>query len=243
MPAAPVQLTRWREDPVLVACGHGTRSAAGRAAITGLVDAIAALRPGLEVAAAALDVHGPTLAEVVADRVAAGRAVVVVPLLLSRGYHLHTDIGAVVRAGAGRVRAARALGPDPRLAEVLAERVRGCGCDDPAATVVLAAAGSADPGARADVARAAGDLAGLRAGPVLPAYLSAARPALADVVGAQVAAGREVTVASYLLAPGVLADRVAATAVAAGASRVSAPLAPHPILSELALSRYAAVAG
>ena len=65
-----------------------------------------------------------------------------VPLLLSTGYHLTADIRGAARAAGAPV--ADPLGPDPRLAEALADRLAEAG--RPAGTpTVLAAAGSADP--------------------------------------------------------------------------------------------------
>jgi hypothetical protein len=46
--------------------------------------------------------------------------------------------------------------------------------------------------------------------------------------------GRPVTIATYLLAPGLFSARLDA----AGADRVSAPLAPHPALAGLVLRRF-----
>ncbi|MFW5898994.1 MAG: sirohydrochlorin chelatase, partial [Jiangellaceae bacterium] len=72
-------------QPALIAAAHGTRHAAGRAAIAELRAAVAAARPGLDVVEAYVDedVQRPGLTEVLD---AAGPAVVV-PLLLSAGYH------------------------------------------------------------------------------------------------------------------------------------------------------------
>jgi transposase len=60
--------------------------------------------------------------DVVQGLARAGTPVVVVPLLLSGGYHVHVDIAGAVGAHDG-ARAARPLGPDLRLAEVLHTRL------------------------------------------------------------------------------------------------------------------------
>jgi sirohydrochlorin ferrochelatase len=227
--------------PVLVACAHGTRSPAGRRLIAELALAARRLRPGLETWAAFVDVQPPTVAGVVAELAAEGRRTVVVPLLLSGGYHVHVDIAQAVErhrtAGA-----ARPLGPDPRLVEVLAERLVRAGADpaDPATAVVLAAAGSSDPRSVADVEETAALLQRSWAGPVTIGYGSAARPTVpAAVTAAREAGAARVVVAAYLLAPGHFHDQLAG----AGADAVTAPLLPDERIAAVLLDRYdAAVA-
>ncbi|MGY1662052.1 sirohydrochlorin chelatase [Geodermatophilus sp. SYSU D00705] len=226
--------------PVLVACAHGTRNPTGRRLIAELALAARALRPGLTTTAAFVDVQPPTVADVVGELRAAGRPAVVVPLLLSGGYHVHVDIARAVEGGAGAV-AARPLGPDPRLAEVLVDRLLAAGADprDPRTAVVLAAAGSSDPRSVADVEDTAALLQRSWAGPVTTGYGSAARPTVADAVTAARRAGAgRVVVAAYLLAPGHFHDRLAGT----GADTVTAPLLPDERIAAVLLDRYDAVA-
>ena len=219
--------------PVLVACAHGTRNPAGRRLIAELALAARALRPGLTTTAAFVDVQPPTVVDVVAELSAAGRAAVVVPLLLSGGYHVHVDIANAVAAAPGTV-AARPLGPDPRLAAVLLDRLVGAGAD-PGAAVVLAAAGSSDVRAVADVEDTAAMLQRSWAGPVTTGYGSAALPTVPDAVAAARRAGAErVVVASYLLAPGHFHDKLAG----AGADLITAPLLPDDRVAAVLLDRY-----
>lgn len=221
--------------PVLVACGHGTRDPGGRRALAQLRLAVADLLPGLEVVTASVDVQKPALADVVPRLSATGRRCVVVPLLLSAGYHVHVDVAEAVAASRGAAVAAAPLGPDPALADVLTDRLAEAAVAADA-LVVLAAAGSSDSRALADVEAVATDLAGRRGSPVIPAYLSAASPGVAEAVADLRARhpSRKVAVATYLLAPGVFTRRLAAV----GADVVTAPLAPHPLLAELVLRRY-----
>jgi len=194
---------------------------------------VAALRPGLSVVAASVDVQKPALPDVVARLAAAGRPCVVVPLLLAAGYHVRVDVAQAVASAPGLALAARVLGPDDVLLEVLGQRLAECGLEADDA-VVLGAAGSSDPAAVADVERVAAAL-GRRLGRTVTAgFLSAASPTVADAVAAARRAGRRVTLATFLLSPGVFADLMAG----AGADRVSAPLAPHPALAALVLRRY-----
>ena len=227
--------------PVLVACAHGTRSVTGRRLIAELALAARDLRPGLVTTAAFVDVQPPTVVDVVAQLSSAGRPAVVVPLLLSGGYHVHVDIAGAV-AGADSAVAARPLGPDPRLVAVLRDRLLSAGADpdDRRTAVVLAAAGSSDPRSVADVEGTAQLLRSGWGGPVSAGYGSAARPTVPDAVEAARRAGAErVVVAAYLLAPGHFHDKLAT----AGADAVTAPLLPDPRIAAVLLDRYdAAVA-
>ncbi|WP_307834547.1 sirohydrochlorin chelatase [Paractinoplanes lichenicola] len=132
--------------PTLIAVAHGTRSPAGQAQIRDLVARVAARRPGLDVRLCYADVQEPRIAEVaplIPDAV-------VVPLLLSAGYHVRVDIADAVAGLPSRV--SRPLGPDDVLRDSLLRHL------PPADAVVLAAAGSSDPAWRADVEMLAADL-------------------------------------------------------------------------------------
>lgn len=111
--------------PVLLAVAHGTRDAEGPPVYRALLRRVGALRPGLDVRLAYLDLVQPSLADELAR--VPGPAVLV-PLLLGTGYHIRTDIPAVVAATARTpVRLAPALGPDPLLADALADRLGRAG--------------------------------------------------------------------------------------------------------------------
>jgi sirohydrochlorin ferrochelatase len=223
------------QGPVLIGCAHGTRLPAGRRAVALLRLDIARARPGLEVRAAHVDVHKPALDDVVRRFARQGRSIVIVPLLLSTGYHVRVDIARAVQSSGDLAVAAAALGPDPILVRLLQQRLAesGAGPNDP---VVLAAAGSSDPRAGAEVEQMVAALALLRQAPVTVGYLASARPTLAETVllTRLTNPGRPVAIASYLLAPGHFSGRLEL----AGADRVSAPLAPHPDLARLALQRF-----
>ena len=220
-------------SPALVACSHGTRDHAGRQAVAELQAAVAAAQAGLRMVEAYVDVQQPELSDVLRD---IGSAVVV-PVLLSSGYHVHVDIAAAVAAAGPRVRMAAALGPDPVLVDVLFERLDAAVVSQGQA-VVLAAAGSSDPRAVADVERMASDLAERLGQTVVPAYASAAEPRVDAAVARLQSEGRRVAIATYLLAPGFFHDQLRD----AGADVVTPPLLPHPAIAELVLRRYREVA-
>ncbi|GAB6897575.1 sirohydrochlorin chelatase [Kineosporia succinea] len=221
-------------DPVLIACSHGTRSASGQEVIEQFRDDLARARPGLRVAEAYVDVQEPSIADVVDGLVSRGTPSVVVPLLLSTGFHVKNDIGRAVAGTGGLARAAGPLGPDPVLVEVLQHRLAESGAGDDDA-IVLAATGSSDPEAARAVERMAATLSSARGGvAVVPAYAAAGNPDVAEAVATLRQDHEHVTVAGYLLAPGYFGSKLHR----AGADRVTAPLAPHDALVELALRRF-----
>lgn len=233
--------------PVLIGCSHGTRSREGRDVLRALLRRIAAQAPGA-VREAFVDVQSPDVAAVVAAHARPAEArtregeeveAVVVPLLLSLGYHVKDDIGGAV---AGRAATAAApLGPDPRLAEVMAQRLVEAGMRDGDA-VVMAGSGTRDPEGVAQVEEMARLLSERLGREVTTGFAYAATPPVADAVAAAregLADDARVVVASYVLAPGHFHDLVAAS----GADVVTAPLGDHPLVAEIALERYEAALG
>ncbi|WP_022894078.1 sirohydrochlorin chelatase [Agromyces subbeticus] len=235
----------------LVGISHGTASADGQAAVRALVHAVEAAveaRAGtLATAAPAtvrlghVDVQQPDVAATLGELPDTLPAVVV-PLLLSAGYHVHVDLRREIEAIPERsVRLAAALGPDDRLVEVLRRRLdeAGATADD---LIVLAVAGSSDVRAVDDCHDMGARLAAALGMPVTVGFLSAAEPRLGDAVASvrESGGGRRVVAASYLLAPGYFQD----LAAAAGAGLITEPLlTPHDTpspLVEIVLDRYAA---
>jgi sirohydrochlorin ferrochelatase len=179
--------------PALLAISHGTASPEGQASIRAVVDAVARRLPEVTVRLGHVDVQQPDVAASLAEL--ADGPVVIVPLLLSAGYHVRIDLReqSVHRDD---VTITPALGPDPRLADVLAERLREVAPDPQ--SVVLAVAGSSDDRANDDC-RVVGRMLGEKIGrDVVVGFLAAAEPRL----GATVDAHPGSVVADYLLAPG-----------------------------------------
>jgi len=199
--------------------------------VADLLLAVRALRPELSVRAAFVDVQRPTVADVVAQVVGRGDVPVVVPLLLSGGYHVRVDVADAV-ARHDRAVAAAPLGPDSALVDVLLDRLVAAGAH-PGDAVVVAAAGSSDPRASADVEAVAAMLAARWAGPVSVGFGSAAQPPVPEAVSAARAGAARVVVASYLLAPGHFHGRL----LGAGADLVTDPLGADPRIARLVLRR------
>jgi len=204
----------------LLIAAHGTRDPEGHRTVRELAEAIAAARPSVPVSLCFLDVLTPTVAEALA---ALDGPVVVMPLLLSAGYHVMTDIPSTVD-GRADVLVAAHLGPDELVLDALVDRL-GPMPDGP---VLLAAIGSSRDSARDEVDVAAAGLAARLGRPVhvLPIGGDLAR-AIADQTPA--------AVSTYLLAPGLFLHQLAA---AAGGVRIAPPIGVHPALVELVWRRY-----
>jgi len=251
-----------------VAVAHGSADPRAAAAIGDLVPLVAARAAarGLslpELRVAYLGHAAPSLPQVMRTFGPDAR-VTVLPLLLTAAYHSKTDIPRVLaRAGAGmRITYGDPLGPHPLLLRALERRLfeetlPEVALENPAEVgVVLAAAGSSDPAANATIARLAAQWqAGTGWFAVRPAYASGGQgsPAAAGGQGSPAgptpaqavtelrkAGARRVVVASYLLAPGLFADRIREASLAAGAAAVSPALGAAPEVADVILDRYQA---
>lgn len=219
---------------------HGSRSGAADTVIRALAAEVAAHGPQVEVCY--VDVRGPSVVEAVAALRDAGHDdAVVVPAFLAAGYHVRQDLPAqLAEAGAdpSRFRTTPAMGPDPLLARAAYARLSDAG-RRPGDAVVLAAAGSSDPDAVAQVRRAAAMLTPLVGRRVRVGFAATGTPTVTALVEGLHAAGEErVAVASWLLAPGVFQDRISRS----GADVVADPLGVHADVVQALLDRYAAAA-
>lgn len=229
------------QHPALVAISHGTGSPEGQAAVAALVDAVAERLSDVTVRLGHVDVQQPDVAASLAALDPDQRAVIV-PLLLSAGYHVRVDLREQSADHEG-VLISSALGPDHRLVDVLADRLRAL-APAPEDAIVLAVAGSSDDRANEDC-RVTARMLGERLGrEIAVGFLAAAEPRLGPAVQvARQTHGRAV-VANYLLAPGYFHDL--AVRLADG-SPVARPLldddAPAASLVDLVVDRYRSNAG
>lgn len=234
--------------PALVAVAHGSRDPRSAATVTALMDEVRRQRPDLDVRLGFLDLSAPRLPDVLAAVAADGhRAAVVVPLLLGHAFHARVDVpGEVARAAARHPRlelaTAPVLGPDERLEAAAWERLAEVAgpLDDPGLGVVLAGIGSSHAPANAAVAAVAArgarrfGWAGARA-----AFATTAPRVPCAVAALRAEGARRVVVAQWVLAPGLLPDRIARQA--AGLA-VAAPLGAHPAVAALVADRHGAAA-
>jgi sirohydrochlorin ferrochelatase len=223
--------------PALLAISHGTASPEGQAAVAALVATVAERLPDVTVRLGHVDVQQPDVAASL-DALPAGQPVVIVPLLLSAGYHVRVDLKQQT-AGRDGVTIAAALGPDARLVDALLARLAPLDIA-PDDAVVLAVAGSSDDRANDDCRRI-GEMLGDRLGrDVAVGFLAAADPRVGAAVStARTHAPARVIVANYLLAPGYFHDL--AVRLADG-SPVARPLLdddpPPASLVDIVVDRY-----
>jgi sirohydrochlorin ferrochelatase len=216
----------------LLAVAHGTADPAGVAEIERLVELVRAGRPATRVELGWLERADPT-ADTILERLTG--PVVVVPVLLSTGYHVKVDIRRLVGDRPATAIASQ-LGPDQRLVEVVRQRLLGG--RTPGADVVLFGAGSSDPEAFQQLAEVATELQQLLRLAERSAELTVQPRVLTDTDGWRAGLRTGSDVASYLLAPGAFQDRLRGNAEQLAAGFAAPPIGAHPLVAELIWQRY-----
>lgn len=223
---------------------HGSRDPRAAYVVDELVGAVAE-RTGREVRAAHLDFTAPDAAVALRQLANDGfRAVRVVPLLFTPGYHLTHDVPRAIAASgvAGTVDVTVApalLSDDPAvrslLIRALIDRLGQAGAGGRTDALVLASAGSSSQDARAVVVRLARDLGAAHGIPVIPAFASAAAPSPTQALEMLADKGvQRPAVASLFVAPGRLPDSVVA---ACPDLPVADPLGVSPAFIELLVAQ------
>lgn len=216
---------------MIVLVAHGTRDPEGARVVEALAGRVRE-QAGVPVRVAYADVRGPDVTSVL-DSVRGQRAVVI-PAFLAAGYHVRTDIPARIAASEhDDVVLAQPFGPASELVDALRDRLDWAGYRAGDA-VVLAAAGSRDPRALAEVRLVADELSAQLGTRLRVGYAATAQPSIADAVSLARGRGRRVAVASWLLAPGLFHRK----ATESGADVIAEPLGPHPGVVDLVLLRY-----
>lgn len=182
--------------PALLAVSHGTSDSDGARSIAALVAQVANRLPGVDVREAFVDVQQPDAPSALAG---VDGPVVIVPLLLSQGFHVHHDLHGMAAERADAV-VTDPLGPDALLADVLATRLDAIG--HPNSPVVLAVAGSRDERSVPDAEGMAALLRDRTGRRIDLAYLAARHPDLPTAL----AAAPDAVVATYLLGRGYFFD-------------------------------------
>jgi sirohydrochlorin ferrochelatase len=210
--------------PTLLAVAHGTRNPAGIAVIEALVELVRDRLRDVLVQPCFVDVAEPSLVDALA---AVSGPAVIVPVLLSTGYHVTSDIPSVT-AGRPATVVTAPLGPDPRVSEAALARLdEARGSTERRAPLVVVAAGSSDPQARVQLGTVGGHVERAVGRPVAIAQLTdpdplAGVPASAEVV-------------NYLLAPGYFDDQLR---VKAGGRLVADPIGAHPLVADVIVARF-----
>jgi sirohydrochlorin cobaltochelatase len=241
--------------PPLLLIGHGTRSSAGVAEFTRLVERVRGRGTVPTVDGGFIELAGPSVAEVVTRMAPAGRPweIVAIPLILTSAGHGKGDIPAslareLLRHPGLSYRYGRPLGPHPVLQQVLDARIAAALAGTPQAGthVVLVGRGATDPDANAEVAKVARLLwEGRGYDAVELAFISLTRPLVPDALArARKLGARRIVLAPYFLFPGVLPDRAAAQAREFGRQhpdidvRVAGLIGDCDELAGLVLERY-----
>ena len=223
--------------PPLILTAHGSVDPRSAVMTHAIADEIRRLRAGLEVRVAFCERSEPNLRDVLAGL---DGPAVITPLLLASAYHARVDIPGMVAEANADVLQAEALGEDPRLVRLLAQRLGELGTPRSGTGVLVVAVGSSHPAANAATATLAGALPGDWAA-VRVAFATGpatSEPSVADGIAQLRALGvRRVVLAPWFIAHGRITDRIAAIAAAEGIA-MAEPLGAHPLLAATLLDRF-----
>ncbi len=211
---------------VLVA--HGTRNVDGNG-VSREVARAAGERLDVAALASFVELSEPLFADVMVE---IEQPAVVVPMLLSTGFHVRCDLPEAVAKASVPVRLGTPLGPDPLLAAAQVARLLEAGAER-GRRVVLVAAGSTDEAATCDQMGAVALLARAWDGPVELATLSGHGPRPAEVVRPGDA------VSPYLLSPGYFHERVRRES--GDGAVVADVIGAHPLVVDLVVQRAVAL--
>lgn len=223
-------------DIVLLA--HGSPDPRHAQGVEALATHVRALVPHRPVHTAYLDHHPPSPKDA---GVALGSHAVVVPVLLTPAFHAKVDVPTAVddlaEVSGSQVLVAAPLGPHELLLDAAEELLAAQGISpDPTTAVLLYAAGSSDSDAVATVGRTLAEhpregwgpwrVAALEGGSTIEQVLRR----LPDEV-------ERTVVVSFMVAEGILRDRMAQHCGRAGVSMVAGALAQTSAVAQLVLER------
>ena len=222
-------------SPVLVLVAHGSRDPRFGATARGVRDAVAVRLPGVEVVLSYLDLDEPLVGEVLATGSESGDDPVVVPLLLSAGYHHKVDLPAIIAEHRPFAQQTDVIGTRSFTA-ALADRLLEAGLHERDG-VILSAVGSSDESADRHVRRRAIELSTYLHRPVEVVFatkLGSGNRAVATAVRRLRAVGAErIALSPYFLSAGLLIERVeSALDALADETLVAGPLGAHPDVVE-----------
>jgi len=225
--------------PSLILTAHGSADPRSSATTHAVADEIRRQRPDTDVLVAFCENSEPNLGDVLAGL--RGRPAVVTPLLLASAYHARVDIPAMVAESGAEVVQADTLGEDPRLVDVLAQRLAQCGVESQHTDtgVLVVAVGSSHTAANAQTATLAAALAqGRRWVGTEVVFATGPQPSVAEGIASlrRAGAGR-IVLAPWFIAPGRITDRVAAIAAGAGVEMAD-PLGAHHLVAATVLDRF-----
>ncbi|MHB0934762.1 MAG: sirohydrochlorin chelatase [Armatimonadota bacterium] len=118
----------------LIVLGHGSRSAEATAQFLALVEMLAARYPDDRVLPACMQMADPTLASALGQAAGEGaEEILIIPCFLFQGIHVKADIPEMlaqlkVEYPQVAVRFGQPIGADPRLVDILCDRVEEMTC-------------------------------------------------------------------------------------------------------------------
>ena len=225
-------------DTDIVLLAHGSPDPRHAQGVEVLATHVRELAPHRTVHTAYLDHHGPSATEAGADL---GDHVVVVPVLVTPAYHAKVDVPAAVNelaaASGAAVSLASPLGPHELLLDAVEELLAAEGIRrEPTTAVLLYAAGSSDSAAVATVSQTIAEHPREGWGPWGVAALDGG--STLDQVLRRLPDEVERTVAvSFMVAEGILRDRMAQQCGRAGVSMIPGALAHTSAAAQLVLER------
>ncbi|WP_341729369.1 CbiX/SirB N-terminal domain-containing protein [Brooklawnia sp.] len=243
----------------LIIAAHGTRVPEGQQTCRALVERVQAMLPGTSVYDAYVELDTPTIADAVATalRESHDKHVVVVPLMIGAGGHVHDDIPEGIDAGrelagSGSVSYAGHLGADPLLRGAVRERIAAVLGDwrPDETSVVFLGRGCSVPEANADHVRL-GRLLREEGGyaDVVSGFIQISQPDLTTALDRAYAhGGRKLVVMPHYLFPGLLQkraqERTAAWALthSDAETRVADVIGDCDPLAQMVVDRYREVA-
>lgn len=225
-------------EPDIVLLAHGSPDPRHAQGVEALATHVRELVPHRPVHTAYLDHHPPSPRDV---GVTLGSHAVVVPVLLTPAFHAKVDVPTAVvdltQASGSQVSVAAPLGPHELLLDAAEELLAAQGISpDPTTAVLLYAAGSSDSDAVATVGRTLAEHPRVGWGPWSVAALEGGSTIeqllrrLPDEV-------ERTVVVSFMVAEGILRDRMAQHCGRAGVSMVAGALAQTTAVAHLVLER------
>ncbi|MBB1508560.1 sirohydrochlorin chelatase [Tessaracoccus sp. MC1756] len=223
-------------DIVLIA--HGSPDPRHAAAVERIAGAVRVRQPGRRVHTSYLDHHGPTIDDVALAL--QGRPAVAAPVLLTKAYHARVDIPAAAEAlGAygSAVTPTPPLGPDSRLLAACEEALTAAGVlPDPETAVLVFVAGSSDRPAVTAVADTIAASPRLGWGRWAVAALDGG-DAVEEVVPRLRDQAARVVAVSFMVAEGILRDRMVDRCAALGIDMVPGALGDTGAFADLLVAR------
>ncbi|MFD1813212.1 sirohydrochlorin chelatase [Rhodococcus gannanensis] len=232
----------------LVLVAHGSRDPRSARVVAAAAAAVRRTRPDLDVRLCFLDLSAPSVDQVLDTVAAEGHSsAIVVPMLLGSAFHARVDLPGLLAAARSRhpgldLVQADVLGDDDRLVHAVWDRVAATGAAGSDVGVVLAAVGSSDTAANSRTTAIAPRLFAGTGWAGVEVCFATTEPSLPQAVSRLRASGaRQIVVAPWFLAPGLLTDRLDRQADEAAPDALRADvIGDHPLLVDVVLDRYRA---